>query len=111
MATIKTLYASSIINDAASGNVTGTAINTEFFPIIGVQGVWTGTVNGTITLEGSIDGVNFSSIAGVSIAPAGSAGAGISVPTATFIPHRFVRSVFTRTSGSGNLNVYISGKQ
>ncbi len=111
MATIKTLLAKSIDNDTAAATVTGTAVPTEFFPIIGVQGVWTGTVNGTITLEGSIDGTTYSAIAGVSIAPAGSAGSGISVPTATFIPHRFVRAVFTRTSGSGLLNVYISGKQ
>lgn len=110
MSAIRTLYAQSIISGNTSGNITGQAINTEAFPIIGIQAVWTGTTNGTITLEGSIDGTNYSAIAGVSIAPAGSPGAGIDVPTATYIPDRFVRAVFTRTSGSGVLQVYVSGK-
>lgn len=113
MSTIKTLYATSISAIDGTATATGTAVNTEFFPILAVQAVWSAGSSpvGTVTLEGSLDGTNFTAISGVSISVSGNSGAIVGKPTATLNADRFVRAVYTRTSGSGTISVYISGKQ
>ena len=72
-----------------------------------VQAVWTGSPVGTMTLEASNDGVIWSTVDGSTEAISG-AGDGIYHVTDVF--YAYVRLKYTRTSGTGTLNVSINLK-
>jgi len=98
------------------GNMTGTAtINSpavfiENIDNIGLQVSWTGTPVGTITINGSIDGVTYSSFdfSPTLAQPAGSPGSYlVSINQA---PFDYLQVSYTNASGSGSLTVFILGK-
>ena len=63
---------------------------------------WTGTLSGTIDVQGSLDGVNFRDFgATASVQPAGSAG-GVLIPLYGS-GMKWLQVVYTNATGSGNL--------
>lgn len=74
--------------------------------MLAVQEVYTGTApTGTILVEGSNDGVNFSTLDSNAITAGGSKL--VRVSPVEFV---YLRVSYTRTSGTGTLTVYISSK-
>ncbi len=72
-----------------------------------IHAIWTGTPTGTLSIQGSNDGVNFVQID--SIATGGTAGQHL----LNVEKHhdRYVKIVYTFSSSTGVLNLYISGKR
>lgn len=72
-----------------------------------VHSIWTGTPAGNIIVQGSNDGVNFFSL---NTQAAGGA-ASNSIYNVDGAHYRFARVIFTFTSSTGALTVYLSGKR
>jgi len=98
--------------DITSGVTTSSAmVDVSDCDKVAMQVVWSGTTPvGSVALEGSLDGVNFSTINSSTISVSGTTGNGILTIGSIAIP--FVRATFTYTSGTvASLKVYISSKQ
>lgn len=97
---------------SVAANVTSKTWVTKAGQRTSVQCVWTGTLVGTLTMEGSNDGgTTWSTITAASadlttISPDGSAGDGI--VGFSDVPGGQLRIVFTFTSGTGNLDVHLT---
>lgn len=79
------------------------------FETFSFQSVWTGTLEGTISVLGSLDGVNYSDFGvTLSVQPSGSSG-NVLVP---LYGHgmKWLEIKFVPASGSGNYTVYALGK-
>jgi hypothetical protein len=72
-----------------------------------VHAVYTGSPNGTLTIEASNNGINFYVVNSISI-PTANSQLFYQVDKAHY---KYVRVVYTASSGSGTLNCQISGKQ
>lgn len=72
-----------------------------------VHSYWTGTPAGNIVVQGSNDGINFTT---VDTQAAGGA-AGSKLVNVAGAHYRYVKVIYTFTSSTGVLNCYISGKQ
>lgn len=98
--------------DITSGVTTSSSgLDISDCTMVAIQAVWSGTTPvGTVAIEGSLDGVNFSSISASTISVSGATGNGIVNVGYTAVP--FVRATFTYTSGTvASLKVYLSSKQ
>ena len=73
-----------------------------------IQAVWTGTPTGTLKLQATVNGTDWSDIAGTSTSLTGSASSWLW--NVTDILYESVRLVYTASSGTGTLNAYISKK-
>lgn len=72
-----------------------------------VHAIYTGSPTGTITINASNDGINFSQIANQSLT--GSGGQFLSNQIGSY--YRYVRVNYVFSSGTGILDCYISGKR
>ena len=100
-----------VIDDAPTGNLSSDLIDVSDCTAIAVQAVWSGTSPvGTVAIEASLDGVNFSTYGASSISVSGASGSGVVSSGPIGFP--FVRATFTYTSGTvASLKVYLSSKQ
>jgi hypothetical protein len=94
--------------DMSQASVTSQVFSVEHTPIVGIQAVWNGSAPvGTLSLQGSIDGVNYFNI-GSPVAVSGNNGtAYLTDPNAAYL---YARLVYTRTSGSGDLDAFAEAK-
>lgn len=100
-----------------SGNLTAVVANGVFqngvlyLDNIGFQYIWTGTPTGTIALQFSQDGTNWTTmvLSPAITQPAGSAGNDGS--NVNQFPYKYIRVTYTRSSGSGSLTVWMSAKE
>ena len=101
----------SLVQNAVSSGASSTsnAVSIETCEAWACQWSWTGTTNGALKVQGSIDGTNWEDIASMTGTPAASAASKMVFPTG-FAPYLFVRSVYTRTDGTGVLTTHFSGK-
>lgn len=70
--------------------------------------VWTGTPTGTVTVETSPNGTNWVTLSGSSQATGGAAGSFTVNQSGS--GHRYIRGVYTFTSGTGSITTYFTGK-
>lgn len=92
-----------------SSDVTSDPTNIENLDHIAYQAVWTGTPTGSVTIEGTVDGDTWTTITlDTTISAAGSADDALIV--LNNLPFVSIRLKYTASSGSGTLNVNISGK-
>lgn len=91
-----------------SGNLTSEAIDVRLQYGFSIFAAWTGTPTGVLKLQASPDGVVWADVAGVTAAPAGGAGSYFSNQQWQFYP--YVRFVYTRTSGTGSMDLWFTGK-
>jgi len=86
-----------------SGSFNGTSFNVGGFHDVAVSSVVTdaSSLNGTLKLQGSVDGTNWADISGLT----GSITAnGTTIYKVNANPYQFVRLVWTSSAGSGTLN-------
>lgn len=98
--------------DITSGVTTSSSlVDVSDCTALAVQAVWSGTApSGTVTIEASLDGTNFSTYGASSISVTGASGNGVVSSGPIGFP--FVRATFTYTSGTvASLKVYLSSKQ
>jgi hypothetical protein len=90
-------------------NSTSESTNTQFFDRVCYALDWTGSAEGTILVQGSVDNVNFSNLdMNPIVMNAEDDSAVIDIQT-TSLP--YVRLSYTSTAGTGTLNAVISGKE
>ena len=91
--------------------LTSTVVNESFLDNIGFQFIWTGAPTGTITIKASQDGATFTMLvlSPTITQPAGTASNDIA--NVNQFPFKFIEVVYTPTSGSGSLIVWMSCKE
>lgn len=100
-----------VINGDMSGDVTSDAQEIKEVKGYAIQAIWSAgsTPVGSTKLQASLDGTNYTDIDGSSISVSGNSGSNFyNIELANY---PYVRLVYTRTSGSGTLNVSISAKR
>lgn len=100
----------------SAGSMTGTttikSLPLDLLKLTGaaLQASWTGTPTGTLSVEGSIDGINYSDIgASIPTQPAGAAGSVLL--NLVDLQFRYARMSYTNATGSGGLTVMGEAKQ
>lgn len=102
------LYNLQIVTDGnMTSNITSDVVDLSKTDGYAVFAKWTGSPNGTIKIQVSVDGSNYVDLDGSTTAVSGAGDALWEITTAYYDK---VRVVFTFTSGSGTLNVHINGK-
>ena len=92
-----------------SGNITSEVIDIRLQYGFSVFAAWTGTPTGVLKMQASPDGVSsWVDVSGVSAAPAGGAGSYFVNQQWQFYP--YIRFIYTRTSGTGSLDLWFTGK-
>lgn len=98
-----------------SGNLTTPGVDMLSLPFGAIELVWSGTPTGTFSVDGSIDNAatynlvtNWYPTGTFINAPSGSPGS--TLINLMGIGFRWIRVSYTRSSGSGSLNVKIFGK-
>ena len=110
MARKNTSHSFSVITAGSmAGSLTSSTTNVAYTDNVGYHCVWTGTPTGTITVEASIDGTNWDSL---TLSPTISTGGAASSTLISLnqLPYELVRLKYTRTSGTGTLNVVVMTK-
>lgn len=92
-----------------SGNLTSDAVDVTYTDNVGFQLSFTGTPTGTFSCEGTIDETNWSALS-FSSTPQAVGSADTHLLNINQIPYKKLRVKYTRTSGTGTLNVYVMSK-
>ena len=101
-------YSKYIVAGTMASNVTGPSTNILYTDRVGFQIVYTGTPTGSFSVEVSNDETTWQELTlSTAVSAAGSAGNDfIDAETSA----KFVRLVYTASSGSGSLDVHITAK-
>lgn len=99
-------------NGDLSASFSGTTIKVEGQKIIAMQAVTTNAsgLTGTYDMQQSNDGTNWHNVAGATSAVSAN-GAIMLLPTGGFVAGTYVRFNYTRTGGSGTVNVFMAAKE
>lgn len=101
-----------IQSGSLAADYTSSTINILYLDNIGIQLVWTGTPTGTFIIQVSNDNTTWGTLSPTSpstISAGGSASdAEISLNQ---LPWKYLRVKYTRSSGTGTLQGYITGKE
>lgn len=89
--------------DMSAATCTSSNVNLETLKGVGLQAVWTGSPTGTIKLQGSNDNATFTDISNTSQATGGAASSYIW--NLIDQHYRFVRLLYTKSSGTGALTI------
>jgi len=92
-----------------SGNLTSDSVDVTYTDNVGFQLTFTGTPTGTFSCEGTIDETNWSALS-FSSTPQAVGTADTHLLNINQIPYKKLRVKYTRTSGTGTLNVYVMSK-
>lgn len=93
-----------------SGSLTSSVTNINFLDNIGIQLIFTGSPTGTFSVEVSNDNTSWTALS-LSPAPAASGSAGNQYIDLNQLSAAWIRTKYTRTSGSGSLTAYLSAKE
>ena len=104
---VLTSYQIVTAGDMSTSSITSATTNVQYLDNVAVQCNFTGSPVGVFDLQVSIDNVNFAPL-GLNIAA--SNGSPI-VINANQLSAPYVRLTYTKTSGTGTLNAFISGKE
>lgn len=97
-----------VIDASMAASVTSVAQDLSFYLVFSFQAIYTGSPVGALTLEASNDGgTTWTTIADSSSAVSGASN---TMWTVENVGYKAVRLVYTRTSGTGTLNVWYFGK-
>lgn len=122
--TTKVLQVSQIVTagDMSAATVTSGVADIRIFDNVGMQINFTGTPTGTFAVQGSVDYLadafnpavvknagNWTALT-LSPSPVASGAASTILLDLNQLSFPYIRVVYTKTSGTGTLNVYVSGK-
>lgn len=93
---------------SVSADVTSDVTTMQYGDNVSYEISWTGTLLGTLVVQGSHTGTNWNTFATASVPPAGSAGSFLFDLNQLSFPK--VRCFFDYTSGSGNMLMTVSWK-
>lgn len=105
--------------DMTQATITSDVTDIRYLDNISIQCIFTGTPTGSFALEGSLDYYKINGAVQntgtwtpitLSSTPAASGSAGNILLDLNQLSFPYIRIVYTKTSGTGTLNVYISGK-
>lgn len=101
-----------------SGDVTSSAVDVRYLDSAALQAVWSNgsTPVGVLTVQGSVNygqpGVTAAwTTISLSATLNVSGSSGSAIADLTQITYPYVRMVYTRSSGSGSLDIWVSGKE
>lgn len=98
-----------VSGDMSQATITSTAVNITGGRHVALHAEWSGTAPvGTIALQGSNDGVNFRSIQAASAVTGTPGGLVLNFPNLALVA---VNVLYTKTSGTGTLNAFVSLKE
>lgn len=89
--------------DMSQASLQSKAMDMLAFPFGALEAIWTGTPTGILKVEGSLDGTAFYPINVFVNNPAGSANS--TLINMQGVGFRYMRLVYTRTSGTGSLTI------
>jgi hypothetical protein len=92
-----------------SGNLTSNSVDVTYTDNVGIQLNFTGNPVGTFAVEGTIDESSWSELS-FSSTPSAAGSADTHLLNLNQIPYKKIRVTYTRTSGTGTLNVYVMSK-
>jgi hypothetical protein len=98
-----------MVDGDMSGNLTSSSVDVTYTDNVGFQLSFTGTPTGEFACEGTIDEVNWSTLT-FSSPPQAVGSADTHLLNINQIPYKKLRVTYTRTSGSGTLNVHVMSK-
>lgn len=105
---MQNLFNYKIVTDQAmSGNISSSEVDLSKCDGYSIYAKWTGAPVGTLKLTVSVDGINYVDLSGSETEVSGAGDAMWEVATAYYDK---VKAVYTRTSGTGTLNVQCNGK-
>lgn len=96
-----------IIAQSVAANISSGPIDTSSIINIAVQCVYSGTPTGTITIECSNDGVHFDTLDTISL----TGSSGNKMKNYPDTGYKYIQVRYIAGSGSGTLDVYVSGKR
>jgi hypothetical protein len=96
-----------IANKSAAANQSSVSIDAHEARLLNLQYTFTGSPTGTLSLQGSNDSITFAPIQ----TPTAISAAGTNFITIVDFGCRYVKVVYTFTSGSGTLNAYLVAKR
>lgn len=102
-------YKSLSAGDLSQATVTSSATNIEGYDNVAVQINATGTPTGTFAIQASVDNVNWIDV-DLPSAPTLSGSADQILVNMGDLAFPYLRTVYTRTSGSGSADVWVTGK-
>lgn len=88
---------------SGTNTYTSTAVDIASFPYAAFNPVWTGTINGTITIQVSLDTTYWYDLNVSITSPTGSA-ADTMIPLPTPLPYKYARLKYVNASGTGTLS-------
>lgn len=94
-------------SQSMGSNINGSSVDISEVRGYAVHFIWTGTPTGDVSVEASNDNSNFTQV--YTAATGGAAGQ--SLTNQPNVAYRYIRVKYTRSSGTGTLDTYISGKQ
>jgi len=95
-----------IDNENCAGTIYSQSVDVSKNRVMAFQFIWSGTPTGSIDVEISIDGDNWTS---TGISATGAEGSAGSEFVEILSACRFARAKYVHTSGSGNITVHYSG--
>lgn len=98
-----------MVDGDMSGNLTSDSVDVTYTDNVGFQLSFTGTPSGEFACEGTIDEVSWSELT-FSSTPQATGSADTHLLNVNQIPYKKLRITYTRTSGTGTLNVYVMSK-
>lgn len=105
--------------DMSQASITSSVTDIRYLDNVSIQCIFTGTPTGSFALEGSLDYYKINGAVQntgtwtpitLSSTPAASGSAGNILLDLNQLSFPYIRVVYTKLSGTGTLNVYISGK-
>lgn len=105
--------------DMSQATITSSVTDIRYLDNVSIQCIFTGTPTGSFALEGSLDYLRVNAQVTnsgtwtpitLSSTPAASGSAGNILLDLNQLSFPYIRIVYTKSSGTGVLNVYISGK-
>lgn len=90
-----------------SGNLTSSTVNVPYLDNISVQFNFTGSPNGSFFVDVSLDNINWAELP---ISPALVTTSSPAVADINQTGFTYIRARFVRVSGTGTLNILLSGK-
>lgn len=101
-------YQNLLVDESMGADITSAATNILFLDRVGYQLVWTGTPNGTFYVQVSNDSVTWADL--TLSTPVTASGSGDNAFIDIETGAKYVRLFYDRTSGTGTLDAYITGK-